>query len=230
MHEEAILNRLEAIEERLQPLATSARAIAELKEDLAPRVEEAVRALIIELQDVEADFQLEDLIFLIKKSMRNVRNFTYALEQMQNVIDFATTAEPMLKVSVPQWISQLEEFERKGVFALFRTGLDVAGKVAETTTQEELEMIGQGVVRCVGIAKKLMTPDALDLLEKMAEVPARADFSRAQPVGRWKMLWALSDPEVRKGLGVALELTRALAVLGEGRPVATEVDPAAANS
>lgn len=78
--------------------------------------------MIIELQDVEADFQLEDLIFLIKKSMRNVRNFTYALEQLQNVIDFAATAKPTLKVSVPQWISQLEEFERKGVFALFRTG------------------------------------------------------------------------------------------------------------
>lgn len=91
-------------------------------------------------------------------------------------------------------------------------------------------MIGQGVVRCVGIAKKLMAPEALDLLEKMAEVPTRADFSRAQPVGRWKMLWALSDPEIRKGLGVALELTRALAVLGEGRPVSTEVDPAAAGS
>jgi uncharacterized protein YjgD (DUF1641 family) len=216
--EQAILNKLGAIEDSLVPLCVSAKAIAELKEDLAPRVEEAVKALIVELQDVEADFQLEDLIFLIKKSMRNVRNFTFALEQMQNLIDFATTAEPILKVSVPQWIAQLDSLERKGVFALFKTGLDVVGKIAETTSPNELEMIGEGVVRFVGIMKKLTTPNALDFLEKLTDVPAKANLSHAQPVGRWKMLWALSDPELRKGLGVALELTRALAVVREEQP------------
>ena len=95
-NEQAILERLDAIDEKLRPLAESAISIKELKEELAPRVEEAVKALIIELQDVEADFQLEDLIFLIKKTLRNVRNFTFALEQMQNFVDFALTAEPLL--------------------------------------------------------------------------------------------------------------------------------------
>lgn len=208
--EQAILERLDAIDEKVRPLAESAKSIKELKEELAPRVEEAVRALIVELQDVEADFQLEDLIFLVKKAMRNVRNFTFALEQMQNFIDFALTAEPLLRVSVPQWIVALDELERKGVFALFKSALGVADKIAQTYTPEDIDQIGDGLVRLVGVAKKLTSPAAVDFLEKAAEVPLRVDLSRAQPVGRWKMLWALSDPELRQGLGVALELTRAL--------------------
>jgi hypothetical protein len=47
---------------------------------VAPRVNEAVQALIVELADVEADFQLEDLVYFIKKLMRNVKNITFLLE------------------------------------------------------------------------------------------------------------------------------------------------------
>jgi uncharacterized protein YjgD (DUF1641 family) len=210
-NEQAILERLDAIDEKVRPLAESAISIKELKEELAPRVEEAVKALIIELQDVEADFQLEDLIFLIKKTMRNVRNFTFALEQMQNLVDFALTAEPMLKESVPQWIASLDQLEQSGVFSLFRSTLGVMQKIAKTYGPEDIEQIGDGLVSLVGVMKKLTSPAAIDFLNRMTEVPLHADFSRAQPAGRWKMFWALSDKDIRQGLGVALELTRALA-------------------
>jgi uncharacterized protein YjgD (DUF1641 family) len=212
-NEQAILERLEAIDEKLRPLTESAMAVKELKEELAPRVEEAVRALIIELADVEADFQLEDLMFLTKKAMRNVKNFTYALEQMGNVIDFALTAEPLMRETVPQWIAALDRLEQKGVFALFKSALGVVDKIAQTYTPEDIEQIGDGLVKLVGVMKKLTSPQALEFLDRAAEIPMRVDFSRAQPAGRWKMFWALSDPEVKQGLGVVLELTRALAVV-----------------
>lgn len=62
-HEEIILNRLEQLEKEIAPLSDSARSISELKDELTPRVNEAVKALIVELADIEADFQLEDLLF-----------------------------------------------------------------------------------------------------------------------------------------------------------------------
>jgi len=211
--EQAIMERLEAIDGMIRPMADSARAIGELRDELAPRVEEAVRALIIELQDVEADFQLEDLLFLVKKAMRNVKNLTFVLDQMRNLIDFAMTAEPLLKESVPQWIAWLDQLERKGAFALLRAAGRIAERIAETYTVEDIEQIGEGLVRLFGVAKKLTSPAAMDFLDRAAEVPLRFDLARVQPVGRWKLLWALSDGELRQGLGVALELTRALSAV-----------------
>lgn len=115
--EELILDRLDRLESQIAPLTASAKALGELREELAPRVNEAVQALIVELADVEADFQLEDLLFLIKKMMRNIRNLDFALDQMKNLIDFALTAEPLLKSSVPQVISFLDDLEQRGVLA-----------------------------------------------------------------------------------------------------------------
>lgn len=58
-----------------------------------------------------------------------------------------------------------------------------------------------------------MAPDTLDLLEKVADLPASADVANAKPVGLFGLMRALSEPELKAGLGVALELTRGLAAL-----------------
>jgi uncharacterized protein YjgD (DUF1641 family) len=211
--EQMILDRLDRLENQIAPLTASAKALGELREELAPRVNEAVQALIVELADVEADFQLEDLLFLIKKVMRNVRNLDFALDQMKNLIDLALTAEPLLKSSVPQVITFLDDLEQRGVLRLLGTGMEVLKKVGGSYSAEDLQQVAEGVVRLAGILKKLAAPGALDLLERAADLPARVDVSAARAVGPWGMLRGMGDPKVQQGLGVLLELTKGLAVL-----------------
>ena len=210
---QTIDQRLKHLESQVAPLADSARAIGELREELAPRVNEAVHAMIAELADVEADFQIEDLIFLLKKSMRNVRNFSFALDQLKNIIDFALTAEPLMKSSVPQLIFFLDEMEQKGVFRLLNLSIDILKQIGTTYSDEQLQQIGMGMVRLMGILHKLTKPEALDMLERFADVPARVDLSSAKPVGAWGLLGVLGDPEVKQGLGVLMALTRGMAAL-----------------
>jgi uncharacterized protein YjgD (DUF1641 family) len=211
--EQMILDRLDRLESQIAPLTASAKALGELREELAPRVNEAVQALIVELADVEADFQLEDLLFLIKKMMRNVRNLDFALDQMKNLIDFALTAEPLLKSSVPQVITFLDDLEQRGVLRLLGTGMEVLKKVGASYSAEDLKQVAEGVVRLAGILKKLAAPGALDLLDRAADLPARVDVSAAQAVGPWGMLRGMGDPQVQQGLGVLLEFTKGLAAL-----------------
>jgi uncharacterized protein YjgD (DUF1641 family) len=212
-HEEIILNRLEQLEKEIAPLSDSARSISELKDELTPRVNEAVKALIVELADIEADFQLEDLLFFIKKALRNIRNLTYSLDQLKNIIDFVLIAEPLLKSTVPQIIFYMDDLEKKGVFTLFRSSLEIIKKTAETYTAEDMAQIGDGLVKLLGIFKKLTTPEALEVLDRAAEVPSRVDLSCAKPAGAWGLLWALGNPEVKEGMGVLLELTKGLSTL-----------------
>ena len=211
--EDIIQNRLERLEQQIAPVADSARSIRELREELAPRVNEAVKALIVELADIEADFQLEDLLFLIKKVLRNVRNLTYSIDQFKNIIDFVLIAEPLLKSTVPQMIFYMDDLEQKGVFTLLSASMEMIKKTAETYTEEDMAQIGGGLVKLLGIFKKLTTPEALELLDRAAEVPSCVDLSRAKPAGAWGLLWAMGNPEVKNGLGILLELTKGLSAL-----------------
>ncbi len=211
--EKVILQRLDSIEKQLEPLSDSARALGELREDVTPRVNEAVRALIEELADIEADFQLEDLIFLIKKSMRNVKNFIFVLEQMKNAIDFALTAEPLLKSTVPRMIEYLDELEQRGVFKVISSMMSVVDKLAETYSPEDIEQIGEGLVELMEVLKKLTTPQAVNFLSRLAEIPGSVDLSKAKSVGIFSILWTMRDKDVKKGVGVTMELLRALAAV-----------------
>jgi uncharacterized protein YjgD (DUF1641 family) len=215
-NEQVIMEQLDHLGQEIATLTDSARALRELRDDLSPRVNETVKVLIEQLAEIEADVQFEDLVFLFKNMIRNVRNLTWSVDQLKNLIDFLRTVEPLLKSAVPQAIAYLDKLEQQGVFRILASMLGVLEKIGETYTVEDIEQIENGLVPLVGVAKKLTTPEALSLLDKAAEVPARVDLSQARAVGPFSMLFALGNSEVKQGMGIVLELTKALAVLKNG--------------
>ena len=215
-NEELILERLDRIEAQLVPITQTASGIKELREDMIPLSGQAFRLLIRELEDVESSFQLEDLMALLKRTLRSIKHIIFAMEQMENIVDFVTTIEPLLKSSVPQVINYLDDLEQRGVLRIITSMLDVRAKIAAAYSPEDIDEIGDGAVVALGLAKKLSDPKASEFLEKMAALPSKIDLSDAKPVGPFGMLSALSNKEAREGLGVLMQLTKAMGELKNG--------------
>ena len=227
-NEELILERLDRIEAQLAPISATASGISELREDLIPLSGQAFRLLIRELEDVESGFQLEDLMVLLKRFLRSINHVIFSLEQLENIVDFVTTIEPLLKSAVPQVINYLDDLEQRGVLRIITSMLDVRAKIAAAYSPEDVDEIGDGAVVALGLAKKLSDPKAAEFLEKMAELPSKVDLANAKPVGPFGMLGALSSKEAREGLGVLMQLTKAMAsVKNGGGASADETEPIA---
>ena len=212
-NEELILERLDKIEAQLAPLAKSFNGVNELKEDLTPLANNAIKLVIQELEDVESSFQLEDMLEMFKRMLRSVRSLTFALGQLENLIDFVTTLEPLLKSSVPQLINYLDDLEQRGVLRMFTAMLDVRAKIASAYTAEDIDKIGDGAVALLGLAQKFSHPQAIAFLEKVAEMPGHVDLSQSKDVGPFGLISAASSKEVKQGLGVMMELTKAMGKL-----------------
>jgi uncharacterized protein YjgD (DUF1641 family) len=209
-NEELILQRLDRIEAQLAPLSQSAASLNELKRDLTPLANSGVQLIIKELEDVEAAFQLEDLAVLLKRMLRSVRDITYAMDRLETMIDLVKTLEPLLKSSVPQMVNYLDDLEQRGVFRVIQATLDIRAKIATAFTPEDIDQIGDGLVALLGLAKKVTDPKAVALLERFAEVPSNVDLESAKGVGPFGLISACSTKEVKQGLGVLMELTRAM--------------------
>jgi len=223
-NEELILERLDRIEAQLTPIAVTAGGIADLREDLIPLSGQAFRLLIRELEDVESGFQLEDLMVLLKRFLRSIKHIIFSLEQLENTVDFVTTIEPLLKSAIPQVINYLDDLEQRGVLRVITAMLDVRAKIAAAYSPEDIDQIGDGAVVALGLAKKLSDPKAAEFLEKIAELPSKVDLANAKPVGPFGMLGALSNKQARDGLGVLMEITKAMGALKNGGGSATSVD------
>lgn len=209
-NEELILEKLERLETQIQPLIKTSEKFAELKNDLIPISNHATALLIKELTEIEAGFQLEDFTSLTKEAMRNTKNFIFALKQMASVIEFVKDLEPLMKSAVPQIIHYLDMLEQKGVFRIIKATVDLRTKVAAAYTPEDIEIMGDGLVALLGLAKSLSDPKAIELLEKLSQIPSKVELENVKSVGVFGLASAGFDPEISRGLGVLMELTKAM--------------------
>ena len=142
-NEELIIERLDRIEKQLTPISQTANGIKDLREDLIPLSGQAFRLIARELEDVESSFQLEDLMGLLKRTLRSVKHIIFAMEQLENIVDLVATIEPLLKSAVPQMINYLDDLEQKGVLRIINATLDIRAKVATAYTAEDIDQIGE---------------------------------------------------------------------------------------
>jgi len=212
-NEELILQRLDRLEAKLAPMSETFKSMMELKEDLTPLVNRGFKVLIEELQDVEMAFQLEDLFRLIKQGLRGIRNFSWSLEQLESLIDLLKTLEPLLKSTVPQLIHYLDDMEQKGVFRTYGAMLSVRAKVAKQYSPEDFELMSDAFTSLLGLLRKLATPEVQALLQRVVEIPVGLDLGSSQSVGPVGLLKAAYSDDVKQGLGVMIELTKAMGKL-----------------
>ena len=215
-NDKQILERLDRIEAQLSPISQTAQGLKEIRDDLIPLSGQAFRLIIRELEDVESSFQLEDLLALAKRFLRSVKHLQFSLAQLENIVDFVMTIEPLLKSAVPKIINYLDDLEQRGILRIIQSTLDVRAKIAASYSPEDVEQIGDGLVAMLGVAQKLSDPRAQSFLKKMATLPSKVDLEGAKPVGPFGMLGALSGKQARQGLGILMELTKAMGELKNG--------------
>ena len=217
-NEEMILDRLDHIEAQLAPITEATKTLNELREDVTPLSNQAFQMIVKELEDVESSFQLNDLTEMLKQMLRSVKSITYSLKQLENIIDFVTTLEPLLRSSVPQIINYLDDLEQRGVFRVIHSMLEVRAKIAAAYSPDDIEEIGDGLVALLGLGKKLTDPRTVDFLGKMTALPAQMNLSGAKEVGPFGLLWCCSSKEIKEGLGVLMEMTKGLGKLKNSGP------------
>ena len=217
-NEALILEKLERLEAQIQPLVKNSEKLEELKNDMIPIANHATALMIEQLTEVEAGFQLEDFLGLLKEAMRNTQNFVFALKQMSNIIEFVKDLEPLLKSAVPQFIQMLDEMEQKGVFRMFKATVDLRKKVAAAYTPEDIELMGDTLVAYMGLAKSLSDPRAIQILEQLSQIPSKVELENAKSVGVFGLASAGFNPEISQGLGVLMELTKAMGRIAPEEP------------
>jgi len=212
---EAVLQKLDALQEEVRELRASQITYQELFKDMSPLIKQGFQTMLKEMSYLEGAFQLEDLYLLLKRGIRNVRNLAYMLDQLENLVELWQTMEPLMKSAVHNTIHYLGDLETKGVFRTYEAMLDVRAKVAQQYDHEDIVAMGDGFVWLVGLLKKLSNPETMALLDKLLEIPTRAKLEESKPVGAFGMLRAMGTPEVKESLGVVLQLTKALGTLKE---------------
>lgn len=194
-NEELILARLEAMEEKISMMHSRAETMAELGATVTPIMRDTLHNVMLgELDSLQHRCELDDLSALLKRFVMSVRNITWALERLDDLVDIWALTEPMIKPTFLAAIGKFQDLDEKGVFKSMNALAESMGKITEQYSPEEIGRMGDGLVVLAG------------LLEKMGD----ADLENAQPVSPLGMVGKLHSKESKQALGLVMELVAAL--------------------
>jgi len=172
-------------------------------QDMEPLLKIGVPHLIDKLDDLE-----QKGIFRINRAVLNMYAklaSAYSPEDIEVIGDgFVRMHGIVRKFSDPVVIQSIEAVV--GMYA----------KLASVYKPEDIESIGDGFVRMHGVVKKFADPRVIDFIDRLSDVPAKVNLDEARPVGPFGMMFRMWGKEGRQGLGVVVELTKALGKVKSG--------------
>ncbi len=178
----------------------------DLKNELTPVANDVFRVSVAQLEEVESYVQLEDVLRLLKRMMRNTRNLEQLLDQMESMGAMWQDLTPLSQDAFLTLMNRLDEMERKGYFAFLKGGMNIMDQVVTSFTDDDVRQLGDNIVLILQTVKEMTQPEIMTMMRNTASV-----MREEEPVGNVSMLTILrqlNDPAVKRGLSKTLSVLR----------------------
>ena len=206
-------NKVDKLTEQVTFLAEEARLNQrrrndrdELMNDLTPVANEMYRISVQQLEEIEHHVQLEDMIRLLKRIMRNTRNIEQMLDQFESIADLGREISPLSQEIFVMTMTRLDEMERKGYFGFLQGGMAILDEVVSNFTEDDIKQLGENIVLILQTVKEMTQPEIMQMMRTTATVMRNEDVPAN--VSMFTLLRQLNDPDVKRGLSKTLEVLK----------------------
>ena len=206
-----INRKLDVLTAQMAQAERSRREWQELKDDLSRIGAEVFQTAVTELDEISHHFDAGDLLHLLKKLLRNTRNLSKLLDQMESAADFVMDAAPLGKQAFLELLNTLNELERKGYFAFFKELLHVGDRIVTTFSVEDVKALGENITTILMTIKSLTQPDMLTAVNNAVMVYKNLDIHVDEKISYWDLLKDARTPEMKRSLAFGIQLLKNLA-------------------
>jgi len=187
----------------------------ELLRDLTPIANDAYRLSVEQLNEIQEHINLNDLLRLFKRALRNGRNFEKMLNQLESVMDLTETVGPLADDAFGKAVDALSEMERKGYFLFARGGLQIADNIVTSFTEQDVKKLGDNVVLILNVIKDMTQPEILKFVRHTLLV-AEKEVEKPMDISMLGLFNQMRDPAVRRGLALTMRVLHVVGAQANG--------------
>ena len=202
--------KIDFISEQMEIQAKRAQSLDELKDDMMPIANHLIKLTIDELAEIGTEFQMEDLLFLLKRLLRDTHLLLEMLDRLEAVMGLADEVQLMGKGVFNQTVEAFDQMERQGYFAFARGGMYIMERIVEEFGEEDVRALGDNIVTILTTVRSMTQPEILALANN-AVGAMRDTPTETEPLSTLALLRELNDPKVRIGITRMLSMMKALA-------------------
>ena len=208
---DALTTQVAYLSEQAQIVERQRQERSELVRDVTPLANQAFSLAVEQLEEVQEYIDLEDLLRLIKRLLRNGRNLEKMLDQLESIADLLETVSPLADDAFGKAVDILAGLEAKGYFTFARGSAHLVDQVVASLSEEDLKQFSDHASAAINLVKQIAQPEILDIANHtLAEV--KTELAKPVDASFFHLISQLRDPSVRRGLALSL---RVLQVMGK---------------
>lgn len=206
-----IQQKLDFITEQMVETQRRQNELQELKNDLTLIGKDMFNAAVEELEDVAPYFDTKDLVHLLKKLLRNTRNLTRLLGQLESAEDLFKDLQPLSKKIFDEILATLNELDQKGYFEFFRESFQILDTIVTSFSVDDVKLLRQNIVSILLTVKGMTQPEMLQTIDNALDFFRKMDIAVEKDVSYLQILKEMRNPEVKKGIIFMLEFLKNMA-------------------
>lgn len=200
--------KIDFLTDQVTSLTNRLRAVDDFKEDMSLFAKDAFDEVVNFMSDVDFHFRSNDFLCMIKKSFRNINNFSKLLDQLQSFVEFTEDISPLAREIADDFISKLHELEQKGILESLRRSIGIVETMSENFEPEDVTNFGNSMVLAMRTIKRFTLPENLEKIEKIIEEVENYDFEKKRKVTLFSIFKKLRSKEVLRGADVMLDMAK----------------------
>lgn len=205
-----INQKLNLITEYLQEQKRRQQEWDELKNDLTLVGKDVFQTAVQELDEISYHFDTADLLYLLKKMLRNTRNLTKMMDQLESATDFLHDITPLGKHILDEIMENLTSLEQKGYFDFGREALKIFDTIVTSFTVEDVRLLRENITSILLTIKSFTQPQMLSTINNALSFFQKMEVMVEEDVSYWSLLKELRDPEFKRGLAFAIQFMKSM--------------------
>ncbi len=211
---QSLHEKLDALTEQIRLQQKQQNELRELKDDLAIIGKDMFNAAVEELQDVAPYFDTEDIIHLVKRLLRNVRNLNKMMEHLESAQDLFSDLQPLGKQVFQEIMETLNELDNKGYFEFFGEAAKIVDTIVTSFSVEDVRLLRENITTILLTVKSMTQPEMLSSVNNALSFFGKMDIEIDRDISMMDLFRRMRDPEVKKGMAFMLEFVKSMAQNG----------------
>jgi uncharacterized protein YjgD (DUF1641 family) len=205
-----MLEKLEYLTQQYEEQGKRQEEFNELRQDLIPIANHMIKLSIDELAEIGTEFQAEDLLFLLKRLLRDTHLLVGLLDRLESIVELADETSRIGQQVFNQTVLSLDRLEREGYFTFAQGGWRIVESIVNEFSEEDIDALGENIVTILTTVRNLTQPEIMSLTNNALQA-IRDEPVPDGDISMWALVRDLNDPQVRKGMARLLNMLKVIA-------------------
>jgi uncharacterized protein YjgD (DUF1641 family) len=189
---------------------------AELVRDVTPLANQAFSLAVDQLEEIQEYVDLNDLLRLFKRLLRNGRNIEKMLDQLESLADLLETVSPLADDAFGKVVDLTANLEAKGYFSFAKGGMKILDNVITSFSEDDVNRLGDNIVLILNTVKDMTQPEIINFVRNTLLV-AEKEIEKPVDISYLGLVRQMRDPSVRRGMALTLRVMQVIGAQATGQ-------------